>query len=60
MDKGDTASLEKQQQQVNQDNDLFMFKNVIGIPTHVSSIKAKVNFVACGHYQSYTSLKLIW
>jgi hypothetical protein len=36
-----------------------MFKNVIGVPRHVSSIKAKVNFVACGHYQSYASLKLM-
>ncbi|TNV72439.1 hypothetical protein FGO68_gene129 [Halteria grandinella] len=36
-----------------------LFRQVVGVPTLIDGIKAKVNFVSCGYYQSFASIKLV-
>ena len=34
------------------------FQNALGVPTQIDTIKTRVNFVACGDWHSYASIKL--
>jgi len=39
-------------------DDSEVFKTVVGVPTQIEGLKAKVNYIACGDFQSFANVNL--